>query len=392
MAGRRIVFDASMIQGGGGFTFVANVVPALARRYPEDRIRLFVRNPQLAAAMPALPNLEVDELPRPSLKERLRFTYLEAGRIAGEWKADLYFAAGDYAPLFTDFPVVSSAQNANVTLPWRELRAIWGVRQVVRLRVLRLLARVCAWSCDAIHYVSAEAARTMGDALGVPEAKRAFTHHGIHADEWKPAGDSPHPRPYVLSVSSVYPYKNYPRLIEAWTQLARRRPATPDLVIVGDNQDARAYAEMQAARAAAGDLAERIHFVGEVAHADVPRWYAHADLFAFPSYLESFGMPLLEAMAAEVPLVCSDLPVFREIAQDAAFYADPFDASSLARAIEEALFVPGAREFLVKQGRERVKAFTWDRTALELMQLFERAIAAREAKKLGALAPATRPA
>jgi glycosyltransferase involved in cell wall biosynthesis len=383
MPGHRILFDASMIQGGGGFTFAAQMVPALASGFPHDRFRVFVRNPLLAEALPALPNLEVEKLPEPSLLERLRFTYLEAPRIARDWKAELYFAAGDYAPLRAPCPVIASAQNANVTLSWHDLRSLWGLRQVARLSTLRLLARLSAASCDAIHYVSADAAGRMGDALGVPPFKRTFTHHGIHEAQWQVSTPRPHPRPYVLSVSSVYRYKNYVRLIEAWTKLARRRPATPDLVIVGDNQDADAWAAMESARAAAGRLASRIRFVGEVRHADVPRWYAHAELFVFPSYLESFGMPLLEAMAARVALVASDLPVFREIAADAAFFCDPFDVSALAGAMEEALFVPGAREALVKRGRERVRSFTWQRSAEALMQIFKRVIEARAARTSG---------
>lgn len=387
MPGRRILFDASMIQGGGGFTFVANVLPALARAFPGDQFRVFVRNPDLASALPELPNLETDRLPNPSLKERLRFTYLEVPRIASVWRADLIFVAGDYTPLWASCPMISSAQNANTTLSLLALHALYGPRQVVRIFTLRQLARLSARLCDAIHYVSADAARSMGDALHVPERKRAFTHHGIDAAAWRSqTATSPHPRPFVLSVSSVYPYKNYVRLIEAWTIVSRRRAGTPDLVIVGDNQDARTFAAMEAAREAAGSLAKRIHFVGEVAHGEVPRWYAHAELFVFPSYLESFGLPLLEAMAAGTPLVASDLPVFREIADDAAFYADPHDSAALASAIESALFVPGAREALVKRGRERVNAFTWRHTAQELMQLFERVIEAREMRHIG-LAP-----
>jgi glycosyltransferase involved in cell wall biosynthesis len=377
MAGHRILFDASMVQGGGGFTFVAHVVPALASGFPQNDFRVFVRNPRLADALPALPNLEVDRLPRPNLRERLRFTYLEAPRIARAWGADLYFAAGDYAPLFAPCPVIASSQNANVSLPWSQLRATWGPRQVLRLGTLHLLARLSALTCDAIHYVSADAATHMGDALRVPHGKRMFSHHGIDAARWRLAGPRPHARRYVLSLSSIYRYKNLARLIEAWTLLARRRRATPDLLIVGDNQDAEAWAAMEAAREAAGPLADRIRFVGEVPPEDAPRWYAHADLFVFPSTLESFGLPVLEAMAAGVPLVASDLPVFHEIAADAAFYFDPFDVPAMARAMEEALFVPGARELLVKRGHLRARAFTWRRSAADLMQIFERVIAAR---------------
>jgi glycosyltransferase involved in cell wall biosynthesis len=181
-------------------------------------------------------------------------------------------------------------------------------------------------------------------------------------------------------VGSIYPYKNYERLIEAWVELARLRPATPDLVIVGDDQDARTTASMQSARSAAGELAPRIRFI-EVPHEEVVRWYRHAKLFVFPSYLESFGLPLLEAMAAEIPLVASDIPVFHEIAGNAAYFANPHDAQSLARAMEAVLFDPAAGELLVKRGRERVREFTWDRTAAQLMAIFVRTIEARAARR-----------
>ena len=102
-----------------------------------------------------------------------------------------------------------------------------------------------------------------------------------------------------------------------------------------------------------------------------------ADLFVFPSYLETFGHPLLEAMASKVPVVASNLPVFHEIGGDAAFYADPYDPHSLARAMEEALFIPEARKLLVKRGLERVARFSWDRTASRLLALFDEVLQER---------------
>ena len=75
--------------------------------------------------------------------------------------------------------------------------------------------------------------------------------------------------PYILSVSSIYRYKNYVRLIEAYTALARRRDDVPDLVIIGDDQDPEYSAQMERARAAAGELAERIHLLGEVPYAEI---------------------------------------------------------------------------------------------------------------------------
>src|SRR5262249_21104404 len=211
-------------------------------------------------------------------------------------------------------------------------------------------------------------------------------HHGIDPARWQAArgGDPVHPWPYILSVGSIYRYKNFVRLIEAYALLAERDPELelPDLVLIGDDQDADTSRRMREARAATGKLAEHIHLRGEVPYADVPAWYAGAELFAFPSVLETFGPPLLEAMAAEVPVVAADTPVFREIAADAALYADPTDVGALATALHSGLVDRAGRETLVKRGRERVRHFGWDRSAERLLALFADVLSARSVRRL----------
>ena len=169
----------------------------------------------------------------------------------------------------------------------------------------------------------------------------------------------------------MFSYKNYVRLIEAYAELAKRRPELPELLIVGDDQHPSYSRRMQAARRASGGLAESIHILGEVPYAEIRRYYRGAELFVFPSYLETFGHPLLEAMASEIPLVVSDIPVFREIAAQAALYADPFSPSELAAAMESALYEPGVREQLVERAYERLGRFTWRRSAERHLALFE---------------------
>ncbi|MEO1933808.1 MAG: glycosyltransferase, partial [Myxococcales bacterium] len=165
--------------------------------------------------------------------------------------------------------------------------------------------------------------------------------------------------------------------------------AVPDLVIVGDNQDDDYLARMKEARKATGKLADQIHIIGEVPYDEIQGWYKGASLFVFPSHLETFGIPMLEGMAAELPIVAADIPVFREVAGDAALYADPFHPPSLAAAMEAVLFKFDVAEMLVKRGRERIKKFTWDRTAQKTLNLFrsvvveERVMAEKSARKMG---------
>ncbi len=149
-------------------------------------------------------------------------------------------------------------------------------------------------------------------------------------------------------------------------------------MIIGDDQDAAYSAQMVAARDAAGEARQAIHILGEVPYAEICRYYREASLFVFPSYLETFGHPLLEAMANDLPLVAADIPVFREVAGDAAVYADPMDSSALASAMEAVLVSAEARRMLVKRGRERLRQFTWQRTATNLLGLFDQVLQARQ--------------
>jgi glycosyltransferase involved in cell wall biosynthesis len=372
--GRRFLIDGSMATGGGGFTYLVNIIPHLALDSPEDRFLVLVRSPRIAASMPYSENIEIVVLPEAGLVERLRFLWFEASKRADSWGADLYYSAGEYVPPFARCPVVASFQNPNV---FTTLKQGWPWRQRLRLKVLRLLASVSARLCRRILFVSRDSARWMGDSIALPEAKRKWLHHGIDLAVWQPQApretDLGSP---ILSVSSIYRYKNYVRLIEAWVLLANRRSgALPDLVIVGENLDDSYAAKMDSARAAAGELAGRIHFLGGVLHSEIRRYYASASIFVFPSYLETFGIPMIEAMASKLPLVASDIPVFREIAEDSALFFDPHDVESIADAMEQALFNVDVRASLVQRGSERVRQFTWGEAAARLRSVFDEVLA-----------------
>jgi len=197
-------------------------------------------------------------------------------------------------------------------------------------------------------------------------------HHGVDLALWsQPVGERPLARPYLLSVSSIYRYKNFVRLIEAWRLAAGRVPDAPELVIGGDRHDAVHARRMEEARRASGGLARRIHLLGEVPWEEVRRWYTHAALFAFPSYLETFGHPLLEAMASGLPVLAADTAVFREIGGDAVRYGDPFDTEALAEGLCALIADPAEAARLAAAARARAADFGWERTAQRTLAMFD---------------------
>ena len=372
LAGKRIMIDASAASIGGGFTYLVNIVPHLCDLAPDTRFRLMVGTERLQAAMPTCENLEVINLQIESAAQRMRQTFFGFPKAAAEWRADLFFSVSEMAPRRMRCPSIVSFRNAAVfdaSVPAANFR------EALRGNLLFAIARWSAGRSSRVLFVTHESAGWIGDQIGLPVEKRAVIHHGINTALWSETPPhTGHPRPYILSVGSIYHYKNFVRLIDAYVEMAKDHPDSPDLIIIGDEYDLDYRAQMENARKAAGEIGERIHILGAVPHDDVRTYYRGASLFAFPSYLETFGHPLLEAMAAGIPLVASDIPTSREVSEDAALYADPHDTHAIARALAEALR-PELREELIARGRERVMGFTWDATGRRLLDLFEQVIA-----------------
>jgi glycosyltransferase involved in cell wall biosynthesis len=380
LSGRRILIDATGASIGGGYTYLVNVIPRLCKAAPDAEIRLMLRNRRLVESLTPIAereaNFEIVDLPTVNVGARLLHTFAAMPGLAADWSADLFFSVGEVAPLRMPCPSIASFRNANVFTS--EVTPL-TLHDRVRFVILNRIARLSAKYCDRIMFVSEDSARWIGESIGLPEAKRAVIHHGIDVEQWSNAEPyTGHPRPYILSVSSIYHYKNYVRLIEAYVQVAERRSEAdfPDLIIIGDDYDIEYRAQMEAARSSAGSLAERIHILGSVPYEEVKSYCKGAQMFVFPSYLETFGHPLLEAMAAGIPLVASGIDSFREVAGDAALFAAYDSVDEFAVAIEHALD-PNVAADLVRKGNARIKAFTWDASVARLVNLFEAVIRER---------------
>ena len=175
----------------------------------------------------------------------------------------------------------------------------------------------------------------------------------------------------VLCVSAAIAHKNLPRLIDAFAAVAAARDAV--LVLVGHGGGTGA-AQLRAHAAAAG-VADKVVLTGWIEQADLEGLYRCARVFAYPSLLEGFGLPILEAMDRGVPVACSNASSLPEIGGDAAEFYDPLDTSAIASAITRLLDDGPRRAELAARGHERVKAFSWERCARETLAVYERVAA-----------------
>lgn len=248
----------------------------------------------------------------------------------------------------------------------------WAVRRETREWLESELDRVWVGAARIVTDSRAVAEEISTHGLGAPARLRVIPL-GPGASAAGRAGEAPEPElpeGFVLSVGTLEPRKNLETLLEAWARLRRRRGDAPALVLAGKfGWKSEALRRRVEDAAAAGWL---LH-LGYVDEAALAALYRRARLFVFPSRYEGFGLPVLEAMAAGVPVVASDLPVLRELAGDAVLYAPPLNPEAWVRRAEELLDDADRTRHLAAAGRARAERFTWERAAEAYAAVFREA-------------------
>lgn len=173
--------------------------------------------------------------------------------------------------------------------------------------------------------------------------------------------------PYILHVGDLVPRKNLTRLIQVFARLKTTRRIPHQLVLVGKrNYGTRDLFEIPRKLGVESD----VHFPGFAAEDHLPALYSGAAVFAYPSFYEGFGLPLLEAMACGVPIVCSNASSLVEVVGDAAIVLDPTDDGGWYDALDLVIRNGEVGRDLIRRGLLRVKEFSWDRTAAETLAVY----------------------
>ena len=248
----------------------------------------------------------------------------------------------------------------------------------VRGDVMKRVSLACARRADRVLAISHAARDDFVATIALDPARIDVTPLGAPSDGAAvtptPEGElrarlGIGPGPLVLCVAQKRPHKNLHALVRALALLGR-----DDVRLVVPGRPT-AYEDELRTLAAQLGVGERVHLPDWVSEQDLEGLYRAAACFALPSFMEGFGLPLLEAMRREVPVACSDRSALREVAGDAAALFDPDDASAMARAIARILDEPGFAARLRKAGLERCRQFTWARTARATLASYRRALA-----------------
>jgi glycosyltransferase involved in cell wall biosynthesis len=240
----------------------------------------------------------------------------------------------------------------------------------------RVIVPTIMQSSDGIIAVSRSAKSDLLDVARVPAEKISVIPLGVDS-HFQPVHEA-HcleyvrqkyslPRDFILYVGMIEPRKNLETLVDAY--LANSLASRFDLVLAGAlgwN-----YSSLLQKIQASG-VADRIRLPGYIPDSDLPALYTAAAAFAYPSFYEGFGLPVLEAMACGTPVVTSSISSLPEVAGTAALLTDPHDSGALASALETILTNPNLRCELSARGLQRARSFTWEETARKTLALYHR--------------------
>jgi glycosyltransferase involved in cell wall biosynthesis len=313
----------------------------------------------LAKALAARADVDVVELHDPRFDvwrfdRRVYWDQVRAPRLAAAARADVVHFTGGTLPWQTPHPCVVTVHD----IAW--LRAAVGGRAYSRLYFGALQRRLVR-RADAIATDTAVVRDEIVSSLHLPESRVAVCGCGVDSS-WFTVHRARCEPPYLLCVGTVEERKDLITVVHALAGLGRVK-----LVSAGPHT---AYAARVRAAAEASGVSERLELRGFVDDAALRSLYAGATALVFPSRYEGFGLPALQALAAGVPVIASDLPVLREVLGDWAFFAPAGDAGGFAECVRSVMKGGSQVDAVTQGGRAHAQRLDWPHVAERMVQLY----------------------
>lgn len=206
------------------------------------------------------------------------------------------------------------------------------------------------------------------EILRVPQEKITVVPHGVKR-RGVPMHERQHPRPYFLAVGTVEPRKNFAGLIRAYHLLSQRKRDIPDLVIAG--RLGWLYQETLELPEKLG-VAERVKFLQYVSEDTLATLYRDTIAMVYPSFYEGFGLPVIEAMQAGIPVITSRGGALGELGgEDSLWRVDPYDVASIADTMEAVLDGGDVVRERADSARQWAEQLTWERAAMSTRKVYE---------------------
>jgi glycosyltransferase involved in cell wall biosynthesis len=355
---------------GGTETYATCLLHEFADSGSPDEFVIFVNQESTDWPLPQAANFHrvVCPVRAASRFDRYLFEQLRLPRLLADHRLDVVHSLGYVTPFRTPCPSVVSILDIVYDYP--------GAFPFAKKQLLKALVAASARFSDHIITISRASQRQIVARLNVPADKVTVTllackeRPAVSDVEWASLQETlGTAQPYVLAFSSLSPSKNIPMLLQAYAKLKTDSGVTAPLVLVG-HPPKRGVALHDLVSALG--LGSSVVFTGYLSDRQLSLLLRHALAFVFPSLYEGFGIPVLEAMAAGVPVACSNAASLPEVAGDAALFFDPRSLDQMASQLQRLLDDAELRSRLIRSGLQNVQRFSWAQTAQQTLDVYRK--------------------
>ena len=372
----RVLIDATAVPAdrGGVGRYVDGLVGALDALMEPDTLSVACQRADAERYARLAPNTRVVAGPAAIAHRPRRLAWEQTGLplLAGQVKADVVHSPHYTMPLRAGRPVVVTLHDATFFTDSMLHTQVKGTffRSATRI-ALKRAARVV---------VPSKATRDeLARVVEADPTKIDVAYHGVDTRTFHPPTEEETTRvharlgldgDYIAFLGMLEPRKNVPALVRAWVRACADRESPPALVLAGGtgwDSDV---------DAAIAEVPKKLTIVrtGYLRFQDLPGFLGGATVVAYPSHGEGFGLPVLEAMACQAPVLTTPRLSLPEVGGDAVAYTEP-DVDSISAALGQLLDDPERRKTLAAAGHSRAQEFTWAASAAAHLESFERAVA-----------------
>ena len=363
---------------GGTETYALGLLSGLKQLRSDHEFVLFLNRESAGLVQNDVPNFKSVVCPvyAENRKDRYYFEQMKLRQYLQKYKIDLLHSLGYTSPFFLRCPTVVSVPDLN-------FKAFGNAMPFPRRFMLSLIVRQAVLRSNKVITISKFSRQEILREYDVPPEKIIVTYLAADIDNIKNETeggtdgilDLPGVKqPYIVAFSSICPNKNISRLIEAFSDAKKNNRLEQKLALIGHKYP------IEIGKKGAGllDANKDVVWTGYLERQQVFGVLKRADFLVFPSFYEGFGLPLIEAMAAGVPVVCSNAASLPEVAGDAGVFFDPFSVKDMADTIVSVATNLQLRTNLRQKGFKNLERFSWKKTAAQTVAVYDELLQNRQ--------------
>ncbi len=365
---------------GGSETYASGVIHGLSQIDHENEYVVFLNQESSNWPLPEATNFQRVVCPVSATKRSRRYSYeqLLFPAMVSKYDLDLLHSLSYMTPFVLPCKSLVSIYDIVTDYP--------GAFSFVKKQLLKLLLNISALSSDHIVTLSEASRDQIISKLNVKPQKitatllaprtRKMADEGTWTDLAVKLGIQ---QKYIFALSSQSPSKNIPMLFKAFARLLAESGEDVQLILAG--HEPKRGPSLRELAASLG-VKDSIVFCGYISDADLSLILRHATIFVFPSLHEGFGLPILEAMEAGIPVACSNVASLPEVAGDGALLFDPHSPEEVLMALKQLLVNPALRDELVLNGYRNLERFSWTTTGEKTLEVYRRIVSSSTSTRL----------